>query len=1038
MFKSIMKAVFGDPHLKEVKKLTPLVDEVNKLAEAMETKSDAELQEMMTDFRAEISEETAELRAEIEQLEQDAAAAVKQERQLLQVRLEQARKDRLKLEEEILHDIQPQVFAAVREASRRTIGLIHYDVQIVGGSILHDGKVVEMRTGEGKTLVATMPTVLNALTGRGVHVITVNDYLAKRDCQWMGPIYHKLGLTVSVIQGAGSGGPDQASFRFNPDYQSNDDRFQFLEPISRAEAYACDITYGTNNEYGFDYLRDNMVPDLKRVSQRELHYAIIDEVDNILIDEARTPLIISGQAEESSELYQQFAKLVRPLKASSQESVDDEEMEPDGDYVIDTKSRVVYLTEQGTERMEQALGVDNLYEGETASMTPYLDNALRAHALFKNDVDYVVKDGNVVIVDEFTGRLMEGRRYSEGLHQAIEAKEGVKVQNESFTWATVTFQNLFRMYDKLAGMTGTAETESEEFGETYKLEVTVLPTNVEFQSIQGRLERRARKEDGAEVVTYHLPDGTFYHKRVDYADVVYKNPRAKFNAVVQEIKEMQQLGRPVLVGTVAIETSEKLSKQLERAGVKHEVLNAKQHEREASIITQAGQPGKVTIATNMAGRGVDILLGGNADGLARDELRRYGKDLTEIEPEVWQKTLAKWESIVSKDRETVKEMGGLHVIGTERHDSRRIDNQLRGRAGRQGDPGSSRFFLSLEDDLMKRFGGQMVSNLMERFALEEDIPLEVGIVAKAIENAQTKVEGHNFDIRKHLLKYDDVINQQREVIYTERRRILQSPDLSEVIWGMIETNLTELVDMFTASDEPEEWDLKALLSEVRIIVPLPPTFTTREWEEMSADEIKEQILDLAERKYDAVEQEFEKETMRKVERSVMLRSTDTLWVRHLTALDSLRQGIGLRAYGQQDPLVAFKKEGYDMYNQLRAAIQDEIVKRIFHVQVVRREAPQPKNMQAIHRQPPEMRAERAGANSQQAQAPVRRPKKYGRNEPCPCGSGKKYKDCYGRPGCNAQPGTVSLEGSNLKPAATQTNGKQKSNQKKKKKVKARR
>jgi len=996
MFGKLIKAIFGDPHLREIKNFTPLVDKVNALATEMEALTDDELQAMMQNYRQQIADEVADVTAEIDELEHDVAKAVSQERQRLQVQLDQAYKDRLKIEADILEDNLPRVFAAVREASRRTIGLIHYDVQIVGGAILHEGKVVEMRTGEGKTLVATMPVALNALTGRGVHVITVNDYLAKRDCQWMGPIYHKLGFSIAVIQNAGGGGVDKASFLFDPDYQSNDDRFQFLRPITRREAYDCDITYGTNNEYGFDYLRDNMVSDLERVAQRERHYAIIDEVDNILIDEARTPLIISGQAEESSELYKKFAQLVRPLKRSSDESVDNEELEPDGDYVVDEKSRIAYLTEQGVERMERALGVDNLYEGETAEMTPYLDNALRAHALFKLDVDYVVKEGKVVIVDEFTGRLMDGRRYSEGLHQAIEAKERVNVQNESFTWATITFQNFFRMYDKLAGMTGTAETEAEEFSETYKIDVTVLPTNVEYQALQKKLEKRVDKQDGAELITYYLPDGRVLYKRLDYPDVIYKNPPAKFRAVVNEIKTMQEIGRPVLVGTIAIETSEYLSGLLKRAKVKHEVLNAKNHEREAEIITQAGRPGGVTIATNMAGRGVDILLGGNAEGLARDELRKGGRDLTEIPPEEWDRVLAKWQEVVGADRVAVMELGGLHVIGTERHDSRRIDNQLRGRAGRQGDPGSSRFFVSMEDDLMKRFGGQTVSNMMERFAIEEDMPIEVGMVGKAIENAQGKVEGHNFDIRKHLLKYDDVINQQREVIYAERRRILTSPDLSETVWHMVEEYLTDLVDQFTQSEEPEEWDLRALENEVRIVAPLPPDFTSDEWADKSPQAIKDYILDIANKKYDELEETFGEEDMRKVEKSVMLRATDMQWVRHLTALDSLRQGIGLRAYGQQDPLVAYQREAFEMYNQLREVIQDNIVRRIFHVQLVRREAPRPKNIQAIHRQMPDAskaKAETPGATPQ-AQEPIRAEKLPGRNEPCWCGSGKKYKKCH--------------------------------------------
>ncbi|MCB0154136.1 MAG: preprotein translocase subunit SecA, partial [Anaerolineae bacterium] len=631
MFKRVLKTVFGDPHQKEIKKLMPLVEEINALEPEMQAMSDEALRQMMADYRLELAEATAEQRAEIESLQQQVVEARRQERQKLQVQLDQAKKRLLKFEEELLAEIRPQVFAAVREASVRTIGLRHYDVQLVGGAILHEGKVVEMRTGEGKTLVGTTSVVLNALLGHGAHVITVNDYLAKRDCQWMGPIYHFLGLSIAVIQNAGGGGVDKASFLYDPTYQSDDDRYQYLRPITRHEAYHCDITYGTNNEFGFDYLRDNMVPDLSRATQRELHYAIIDEVDNILIDEARTPLIISGQAEESSELYQRFASLVRPLRGSSPESIEAEE--PDGDYVVDEKARIVYLTEQGIEKIERALGVENLYEGESAGMTPYLDNPLRANVLFKLDVDYVVQNGEVIIVDEFTGRLMHGRRYSEGLHQAIEAKEGVSVRHESFTWATITFQNFFRMYNKLAGMTGTAQTEAEEFGDIYKLEVTVLPTNVEYRALQGTLIREAHKEEGVEIVTYKDPEiNKIYFKRTDYPDVIYKNPQVKFKAIVEDIKALQQTERPVLVGTIAIETSEYLSNLLERQGVKHEVLNAKQHEREASIITQAGRPGAVTIATNMAGRGVDILLGGNPEGLARDELRRRGEDLTEVPP----------------------------------------------------------------------------------------------------------------------------------------------------------------------------------------------------------------------------------------------------------------------------------------------------------------------------------------------------------------------------------------------------------------------
>lgn len=995
MLKNVFKVVFGDSNLKEVKKLTPLVEEVNVLEPEMQAKSDAELRQMMADFRRELAEQTAEQRAEVETLRAQVLEAVRQERTRLQVQLEQAERRLLKLEDELLGEIQARVFAAVREASRRTIGLRHYDVQVVGGALLHQGRVVEMRTGEGKTLVATMPVALNALMGRGAHVITVNDYLAKRDCQWMGPIYHLLGLSIAVIQSAGNGGVDQASFRYNPDYHNSDDRYQNLEPITRKEAYACDITYGTNNEYGFDYLRDNMVIDLERMTQRELHYAIIDEVDNILIDEARTPLIISGQAEESSELYQRFAQLVRPLRGSSPQSVEDEN--PDGDYVVDEKSRIVYLTERGIERIEQALGVENLYEGDSAAMTSYLDNALRAQVLFKRDVDYVVQNGEVIIVDEFTGRLMHGRRYSEGLHQAIEAKEGVSVRHESFTWATITFQNFFRMYNKLAGMTGTAETEAEEFGNIYKLDVTVLPTNVEYRALQGELVKEVHREDGTEITTYrNEATNELYYKRTDYPDVVYKNPQAKFRALVQEIKALQEAGRPVLVGTIAIETSEYLSNLLQKQGVKHEVLNAKQHEREASIITQAGRPGAVTIATNMAGRGVDILLGGNPEGLARDELRRKGEDLAQVDPAVWETTLQKWKRVVAEDREKVLELGGLHVIGTERHEARRIDNQLRGRSGRQGDPGSSRFYVSLQDELMRRFGGQNVANLMDRFGVDEDIPIEAGIVSKSISNAQTKVEGHNFDIRKHLLKYDDVINQQREVTYAERRRILTSPNLKESVQGMVFSHLSSLVQRFIAGEDPDGWDLSALHSAVRTIMPLAATYTSKAWENLSPDEIENQLLDLAREKYEAVEEELSPEMMRRWEKALMLQVLDTLWVRHLTALDSLRQGIGLRAYGQQDPLVAFQKDAFAMYEELRADVQEEVVRKIYHPPAVIKDMMRPRNVQALHPDAAttsQASAETPGATPQ-SKTPVRVQKTPGRNDPCHCGSGKKYKHCH--------------------------------------------
>ncbi len=990
MLKWVINKIVGDPAKREVKRLMPLLQEINELEAEMARMNDEVLREMMAEYRAEIAEETAAAREEVAELRQAAMDSIEDERRRLEVNAERAEKALRRLEDDLLEDMMPSVFAAVREASQRTIGLRHYDVQAIGSSLLHQGRVVEMRTGEGKTLVATMPLVLNALTGHGTHLITPNDYLSKVGVQQMGPVYHFLGLSVAVIQSAGLGGVDKASFQYDPAYQANDDRYQNLRPVTRKEAYACDITYGTNNEFGFDYLRDNMVRNLDRKVQRERHYAIIDEVDNILIDEARTPLIISGQAEESSELYYKFAKLVRPLKASSKESVADKEQEPDGDYVVDEKSRVAYLTDQGISNLEKSLGINNIYDPEYAALLPYLDNAVRAHGLFHRDHEYVVQEGEVIIIDEFTGRMMYGRRYSEGLHQAIEAKESVKIQKESFTWASITFQNFFRMYNKLAGMTGTAVTEAEEFGKIYKLEVSALPTNVEFRAMQNELEIKTVKEDGVPIVTYQTPDNReLYYKRTDYPDVVYKTPQAKFKAAVDEIKAKQDEGQPVLVGTVAIETSEYLSKLLKRAGVKHEVLNAKNHEREAEIIAQAGRLGAVTIATNMAGRGVDILLGGNADGLARDQLRKQGADLTTVEPEVWGKMLLDAQETVEVEREKVLQFGGLHVIGTERHDSRRIDNQLRGRSGRQGDPGSSRFYVSLQDDLMRRFGGQSVAGLMERFGVEEDIPLEASMVSKSIETAQTKVEGHNFDMRKHVLEYDDVVNQQREIIYAQRDRILSSTSLRENMLGMIEDQISGLVNQFTASEYEEDWDLAALYNGIRSLMPLPPPMTSESWREKEAEALTDMFVELAEEVYAEKEKRIEPEIMRQIEKTLMLDTVDRLWVHHLTALDALRQGIGLRAYGQQDPLVAYKREAHEMYGLLIDNIQQDVVSKIYHVEIAAEPTYRPKNLQATQ----------AGSETNGPSKPngtVHTVKRPGRNEPCWCGSGKKYKLCHMR------------------------------------------
>lgn len=935
MFKSLLNKVMGDPNERERNRLRPFVEQINALEPAFEALSDEELRDKTAEFL-----------------------------------------DRLQADES-LDDIMIEAFAAVREASKRTTGMRHFDVQLMGGMVLHEGKVAEMRTGEGKTLVATLPLYLNALAGKGCHLVTVNDYLAKRDTQWMGPIYHLLGLSVGVIQ-------HESAFLFDPEYLADDERYQHLRPVSRREAYQADITYGTNHEFGFDYLRDNMVLDLSQQVQRGFHYAIVDEVDYILIDEARTPLIISGPAEEPDPNYRRMADLVPRLRREA-------------DYVIDEKARVVTLTEEGIERMESWLGVDNLYSPENFALTPYVDNALRAQTLFHRDRNYIVKDGQVIIVDEFTGRLMYGRRYSEGLHQAIEAKEGVEVQRENLTLATITIQNYFRMYEKLAGMTGTAATEAEELHKIYGLDVVVLPTNVEYRALEGELITQRERRDRVEIVTYENPDNNeLYYKRIDYPDLVYKGEQAKFRAVVREIEKLHEQERPVLVGTVFIEKSEMLSERLRRRGIPHQVLNAKYHEKEALIITQAGRPGAVTIATNMAGRGVDIKLGGDAEGLAREDLRRQGVDLTTVSKEQWAEALAKAKEICQQDREKVLEQGGLHVLGTERHEARRIDNQLRGRSGRQGDIGSSRFYVSLEDDLMRRFGGERVKGLMEWAGMDEDIPIEHDWITKSIENAQVRVEGHNFDIRKHLLEYDDVINKQREIIYEQRHRVLSEEDLKPIISDMIQEELASLVALHTAGHR-EDWDLEALHASLRTIMPLPPTLTLARWENLTAGEIEEQILDLAERLYEEKERQQGSEDMRRLERLVMLRSVDKLWIRYLTDLDDLREGIGLRAYGRQDPLVAFKKEAHEMYAELLAAIQRAIVGDIYRVSLVRQPQRRPEPVKRLRPEPIEgprpMREMRTNVEAQRAPQPVKAGEQVGRNDPCPCGSGKKYKHC---------------------------------------------
>jgi preprotein translocase subunit SecA len=958
MFKNLVKKVFGDPSEREAKRLQPVVDSINALSAEFERMSDDELRGQTDAFRATIAERVGTLRDDLalarEEWLQEPDVNVQNQ---LRLEVQRREKELRQAEAEAMEEVLPRAFAAVREASVRTTGMRHFDVQLIGGMVLHQGKIAEMKTGEGKTLVATLPLYLNALTGRGAHLVTPNDYLSKWGVQWMGPIYHLLGVSVGVIQSAAAN-PELGSFVFDPAYPAADDRYRNLRPVSRREAYYADITYGTNNEFGFDYLRDNMVQSVEECVQRELVYAIVDEVDNILIDEARTPLIISGQAQESSDYYRSFAQIVRRLH-------------PERDYKVDEKDRLVTLTDDGIAHVESMLGLgagQSLYDAEHYEMNPYLDNALRANVLYKLDRDYIVKDGEVIIVDEFTGRLMHGRRFSEGLHQAIEAKEGVRVQRESLTLATITFQNYFRMYTKLAGMTGTALTEAEEFLKIYNLDVVAIPTH-------------------RTVIRGDLPDQ------------VYKSERAKFRAVVNEIADLRQKGQPVLVGTVAIETSEMLADLLKRKGVPHNVLNAKQHEKEAGIIAQAGRSGTVTIATNMAGRGVDILLGGNPDGMAREKLRREGVDLaalTESDP-VWLAALAEAKAACEADREKVLAAGGLHVLGTERHEARRIDNQLRGRSGRQGDPGTSRFFISLEDDLMRRFGGQGVAGIMERLKIDEDMPIEHGLVSKAIESSQVRVEGYNFDIRKHVLEYDDVVNKQRELIYAQRRQILSEPTMRPTIMGMVEDELRSLVDVFTTDAtgtggkpialDRGEWDLAGLAVEVSKIMPLPRSENPESWRKLTAPQLTDHLIELADAAYTAKETRMAAQpdapTMRDLERAIMLRAVDGRWVRHLTDLDELREGIGLRAFAQQDPLISYKKEAHEMYQEFVASIAHDIVYAIYHAEFTRPAMPVRSSQMQTNR----------GDGGGQPQ-PARSGKTLGRNDPCWCGSGKKYKQCH--------------------------------------------
>jgi preprotein translocase subunit SecA len=878
----IFSKLFGSAE-KQTNKFLPIVDEINRLEAEMEKLSDEQL------------------KAKTEELKK---------------RLEDGEKE---------DDMLPESFAVVREAVKRVDGKRLFDVQLLGGITLHQGKIAEMKTGEGKTHTATAAVFLNALSGKGVHIVTVNDYLSKRDMNWMGPIYHFLGLTTACIQ-------HDASFIYEPKIIDSDEvsvEMENLRPISRREAYAADITYGTNNEFGFDYLRDNMVQSLDQMVQRQvMNYAIVDEVDSILIDEARTPLIISAPDSESTKLYKQFAQIVPRLKKEE-------------DYTVDEKMKAVSLTDKGISAVEKMLGIENIYDVSKISYVHQLEQALKANILFKRDRDYVVQDDQVVIVDDFTGRLMPGRRYSEGLHQAIEAKENVEVQKESRTLATITFQNYFRMYGKLAGMTGTALTSAEEFAKVYKLDVIPIPTN----------QPMIRK---------------------DLADTVYKNEEGKFRAVVEEIKARHEKGQPVLVGTIAIERSEVLHDMLERTGVPHEVLNAKNHEKEAQIIARAGEKGAVTIATNMAGRGTDIKLG-----------------------------------------EGVRETGGLHILGTERHEARRIDNQLRGRAGRQGDPGSSQFFVSLEDELMRRFGGDKVKNIMDRFGLPDDQPIENKIISRSIESAQSKIEGFNFDIRKHILEYDDVMNKQREVIYKKRRDILTKDSLKDEVMNIVEEEIEQIVSMHTAG-HPEDWQMENILNDFNAICPACADLKKLTEIQKSKNEINdaqknskliEYLKGLAKEVYGKKEQEIGPPVMRQIEKAIYLRSIDTFWMNHLDDMDYLREGIGLRGYGQRDPLVEYKKEGFLLFNNLLDSIRNAVVNTIFKIGVVKEEPVPQKSIleeakyQGAEEQPAQFAAA-AEATDEKKSAPtqqtIRNAKEVGRNDPCPCGSGKKYKKCCGK------------------------------------------
>ena len=923
----LFEKIFGSYSEKEVKRVRPIVDKINSLEEEISKLSDKDLVAKTDYFKSELANGKT------------------------------------------LDDILPEAYAVVREASKRVLGMRHFDVQLIGGVILHQGRISEMRTGEGKTLVATLPVYLNALTGKGVHVVTVNEYLAKRDSEWMGKIYRFLGLSVGLIYGR-------------------------MPQEEKRAAYQADITYGTNNEFGFDYLRDNMVIRKEDMVQRDLNYAIVDEIDSILIDEARTPLIISGRANKSSDLYKKANDFVKRLtpKVIIEEDIKDQEQVEDNekyDYIVDLKAKSSTLTQKGIEKAEKAFGLENLNDIENTDLVHNINQSLKAHGIMKRDIDYIVKDGEVLIVDEFTGRIMYGRRYNDGLHQAIEAKENVKIADESRTLATITFQNYFRMYNKLAGMTGTAMTEENEFREIYNLDVIEIPTNKPIA-------------------------------RVDQNDIIYKNEAGKFRAVINDIKESNKKGQPVLVGTVSIENSEKISELLKREGIEHEVLNAKNHEKEASIIAQAGKYGAVTIATNMAGRGTDIMLGGNSEYLAKQEMRKeqYEERLIEqatafnetddkdiLEARKKFKTLVeKFNNEIKEEKEKVIEAGGLKIIGTERHESRRIDNQLRGRSGRQGDPGETRFYLSLDDDLLKIFGGDMITRIFERGNVPEDLPIEFGLISKTIETAQSKVEGRNFSIRKHILSYDDVMNIQRDIIYSQRRKVLDGDNIRDNIIDMIEAACEMVVETYSSEIESGKVNKDALLNEIKT------NLNIHNVEEINKDKINTNKLlnELKEKAfaiYESKEKEY-KDELREVERVVLLKVVDSKWMEHIDNMDELKNGIGLRAYGQKNPVEQYRFEGGDMFDEMVAQIKLEVAKIMLHIvksekNVQRQSSANITNASLDSSVMSAMNVE--GENSapksnqtEKAKPVVNDGPKVGRNDPCPCGSGKKYKQCCGK------------------------------------------